>query len=236
MKIAVDFQCAFGRRTGIGVFAKTLIEAIKKQAPEIELFCYADPNREDLNTIERIVWESLEIPLKTIFDKPNLIYSPGFASPVFSPVPKVVTVHDLIGVLYPENQGRVSRFYWSQWLPFSLKRAKKLVASSEATRRDMVRLLHLSESQIEVVPLGVNGCFQILNDKKKINSVLSKYNIQFPYLVAVGTLEPRKNLLRLIQAYELIWKGKDGFHLVIVGKGGIAEPVLKEYVKEKHKG
>ena len=52
-------------------------------------------------------------------------------------------------------------------------------------------------------------------------------------MIAVGTLEPRKNILKLIQAYELIKKEKVDFHLLIVGKSGIAEPVLKEYVKEK---
>ena len=234
MRIVIDYQCAYGKPTGIGVFAKTLISGIRKQAPEIKLLCYANSDREDLNTLERMTWESFYIPLKTIFDKPNAIYSPGFASPVFSPVPKVVTVHDLIGVLYPENQGKVSAFYWSQWLPFSLKRAHKLIASSQATKRDMEQILKLSESRIEVVPLGAEDCFRIIKDKKKIESVLSKYKINYSYFITVGTLEPRKNILRLIQAYEVSKLRKANCHLLIVGKSGISEALIKKYIKEKN--
>lgn len=233
LKIAVDFQSVQGKRTGIGVFAKTLLETIRKQAPEIEFVCYADAGRDDLNTLERIAWESFWIPLKIIRDKPDLIYSPGFASPVWSPVPKIVTVHDLIGVLYPENQGKVSRFYWSQWLSFSLKKARRLIASSEATRQDIKNFLHLPKSQIDVVPLAAKSCFRIINDRDKIETVLAEYNINAPYYISVGTLEPRKNLLKLLCAYEDARKHGADYQLLIIGKGGNSEHSLKEYVKEK---
>ena len=236
MKIAVDYQSASGKKTGIGVAAANLMEAMLRQAPDIEWLLYQN-GRQHLSAPQRILWESFEIPARLRQDKPNLLYSPGFAPPMWSPAPSVVTVHDLIGMAFPANQTPVSGFYWSKWLPSAVRRARRVVASSEWTKRDIERFLKIPADKIRVVPLGVDPSFRKLEDRSQIRVALKQHGISRPFFMNVSTLEPRKNHLRLLQAYESMKQQKYGgqcpFMLVLIGKDGGAETELRAFVKEK---
>ena len=233
MKIAVDYQSASGRKTGIGVAAENLVTELRRQAPDIEWLLYSS-GQKDLNTPARIHWESFELPRRTKRDRPDLLYSPGFAPPIRGNVPSVVTVHDLIGLAFQKNQPSAARFYWSVWLPAAVKRARRIVASSESTRRDIERFLRIPRERVDVVPLGVDGAYRKLEDRSLIPETLKRLGIRQPFFISVSTLEPRKNHLRLLQAYEVLkQKRKNDFSLVIVGKPGGAEKQLDAFVKEK---
>ncbi len=236
MKIAVDYQSAAGRKTGIGVAAANLMDAMRRQASDIEWLLYQHP-KQHLSAPGRILWESFEIPARLRKDRPDLLYSPGFAPPMWSPVPAVVTVHDLIGMAFPSNQTPVSGFYWSKWLPQAVRGARRVVASSEWTKRDIERFLKISAEKIRVVPLGVDASFRKLEDRSPIPAVLKEHGISKPFFISVSTLEPRKNHLRLLKAYEIMkhrkYRGDCPFMLVIIGKPGGAEKALHEFVQEK---
>jgi glycosyltransferase involved in cell wall biosynthesis len=235
MRIAVDFQSAKGKKTGIGVFATNLFEALKSEETGIE-FMFYDAGRQDLNTPRRVWWESVTVPLWAKRDRADLIYSPGFAPAMASGARRVVTVHDIIGMSHPSNQRGVSKFYWSRWLPAALKRAHRLVASSESTRRDLKRFLNIDESQVRIVPLSANSCFRIQSSKDTMYRVLKSRGLdQEPFYLAVGSLEPRKNLIRLLEAYaSLLQSGDPGFCLALAGKPAGAENDLYRFVKEKN--
>jgi len=237
MRIAVDAQSVEGQKTGIGVFAGNLMEAMAQEAPDIQWLRYTRASGKDLNPLERVFWESVSIPLKVLRDKPDWVYSPGFAPAFFSPVPQLVTVHDLIGKIYPGNQPAAARAYWSWWLPNALKKARKLVASSESTRSDLERFLGISPRKVKVVPLSAHASFRKLENSKEAREVLLKYNIRSPFLISVGTIEPRKNHLGLLEAYQKI-REKAGalFKLVIVGKPGGAERDVEGFIEEKDLG
>lgn len=236
LTIAVDFQSTQGRPTGIGRFAADLVSAVARAAPQIRFLRYTAKSS-DLNALQRVFWESVELPLRALNDKPDLVYSPGFSPAIFSPAPQVVTVHDLIGKVYPQNQGPVSRFYWSSWLPFALKRARFLVASSESTKRDIERFLGIPGETIEVIPLSAGERFVKKKDPIATENLLFKYGIRRPFLISVSTLEPRKNHGRLLEAYAKLRRSKDpGFSLVVVGKPGGAEQALYRFVEETKMG
>ena len=233
MKIAVDYQSAAGRKTGIGVAAENLVTEMRRQAPGIDWLLYSS-GKPDLDTPSRIYWESFELPRRTRRDRPSLLYTPGFAPPKWGNVPSVVTVHDLIGMAFPQNQRSAARFYWSFWLPSAIRRARRIVASSESTRRDIERFLKVPGEQVDVVPLGVERGFRKLEDRSRIQETLKRLDIRQPYFISVSTLEPRKNHLRLLEAYELLkQRKKNDFSLVIVGKPGGAEKALEAFVREK---
>lgn len=232
LRIAVDYQSAAGKKTGIGVAAQNLVEAMCGLAPEVDWLLYRS-EKSDLNTPGRIAWESLELPRRTRRDRPDLLYSPGFAPPMRGNVPSVVTVHDLIGLAFPSNQTPVSRFYWSVWLPAAVRRARRVVASSESTRRDIERFLKIPAERVEVVPLGVDSAFRKEENKKDRSAALKRLGVSKPFFISVSSLEPRKNHLRLLQAYLLLKKkGKAPFGLVIVGKPAGAQNTLASFVKE----
>lgn len=237
MKIAVDHQSALGRRTGIGSVTVNLFEAMAKEKHGIE-FLFYNSGREDLSTPRRVLWESVQIPLKSLRDRPDLVYVPGFAPAILSPVRQVVLVHDLIGLSLNSNQRGPARFYWSRWLPMTLRRAHRLVANSETTRRDLERFLKIDPSRVRVIPFSINPCFRKLTAGDTMKAVLSLgESAARPFILAVGSLEPRKNHIRLLQAYDLLLqRGEPGFDLVIVGKPAGAEQEIGQFMKERSLG
>jgi glycosyltransferase involved in cell wall biosynthesis len=231
VKIAVDYQSAAGKKTGIGVAAENLVTELRLQAKDVDWILYQSGQKE-LNTPGRIWWESVEIPRRTRRDKPDMLYSPGFAPPMKGNVPSVVTVHDLIGMALPSNQKPASRFYWSTWLPAAIRRARRVVASSESTRGDIERFLGIPQKQVRVVPLGVDASFRKLEQSSQAAAILERLEVRQPYFISVSTLEPRKNHIRLLEAYKKLKAiGRAPFSLVIVGKPGCAEEALHTFVK-----
>ncbi len=211
--------------------------ALRQVSPETEFILYGRERDRDLNAIQRMRWESITIPLRALKDKPDLIYSPGFAPAFVSSFPQVVTVHDLIGLALPSNQRAVSKFYWMVWLPAAVRRAKRIVASSQSTRRDIERFLGIPAERVSVVPLGADARFKRIDDARRIAPVLNRYGIGTPYFISVSSLEPRKNHLRLLEAYEKLRRNAvASFSLVIVGKPAGAEKKLYDFVEWKGLG
>ncbi|MCA9395613.1 MAG: glycosyltransferase family 4 protein [Candidatus Omnitrophica bacterium] len=231
MHIAVDYQSSQGKRTGIGVFASNLCSEISDLKPEWKFSFQTNSKERDLNTPKRIFWESCTLPIRMMSLKPDIVYSPGFAPAIFSPVKQIVTVHDLIGMIYPLNLPLGARFYWSYWLPLCVKRASVCIASSESTRNDMVRLLGMDSQKIRVVPLDANAVYRTPADMQ--NDAVARFGLKKPFLVTVGTLEPRKNLMRLVQAVNIIKKSEHlDFQIAVCGKGGGQQELIISEIKK----
>lgn len=233
MKIGIDASSLIQKKTGIGSFASSFFESLKEQARgRHDLFFYQPKAGSDLNTPQRMLWEAFELPKKARKSGVDIVYSPGFSPPPSGRFKKVVTVHDVIGLIYPKNVGRVSRWYWSQWLPRNIRRADVRVASSESTRADLEKYLGIPPSSVEVVPLAADPIYRKLAlgaDEK----VLQKYGIVGPFLISVGTLEPRKNGFRLVQAFSRLTLKNPDLSLVLVGKDGGLEKDIRRFVSEE---
>lgn len=233
VKIGVDASSLIQKKTGIGSFAHAFLEVLQKEMKGHELIYYKPAAKRDLRTFERMRWEALTLPRLVERDRVRVLYSPGFSPPPHGNFKKVVTVHDLIGLIYPGNVGLISRYYWSTWLPRNIRRADAFIASSESTRRDMERLLHIPASSVEVLPLAVNErVFRPAPDPAAVDAALERYGIRRPYLLSVGTLEPRKNSLRLAQAFQLTAARTNPLQLVFAGKDGGMEKKLRHHVDE----
>ena len=235
MKIGLDGSSLIQKKSGIGSFAASLLPILMDEATRRghEIMVYRPRGVKDLNTVRRILWESFQLPRKAESDKVDILYSPGFSPPPWGNFKKVVTVHDLIGLIYPGNVGVAACFYWSWWLPRNIRHADKRVASSESTRRDIEKLLKIPAASTEVVLLGANILFS-LEKKDLIDSqkVLDGYGLKSPYILSVGTLEPRKNSLGLVNAFKLIAKEIEPANLVFVGKDGGVESVLRDFIQK----
>ncbi len=226
MRIGIDAQAATGQLTGLGTYTKHLIAALTGQSeipavftkPPFEFHFYAD-ERYGTNTPSRIYWENWVLPQRIKKDGLQLLHVPAFAPAMFPRMKTVVTAHDLIGMLFPNQIGRASRFYWGRWLPAALKRADALIADSESTRRDLIEHLRVPERKITVIyPSGHEG-FTASVSAQMLAQVKTKHGLDTPYFLFVGTIEPRKNLSRVIGAVERLKKsGKaGGARLVVVG-------------------
>ena len=219
MKIGIDIQSTQGNKTGIGFYVENLINELKAYN-DIELSCYKHPAEHDLNTLERLYWENVTLPKKAERSGVEIMHIPGFAGTRRQgKYKKITTVHDLIGMIYPENLGLASRFYWQKWLPFCVKNSDAIIAVSEHTKKDIVRLLGVPEEKVHVVLSAVDPVFRPIKDVEDLDRVRKKYNLHQNFILNLGTIEPRKNICGLIQAFsDHVSNSRKDTSLVIVGK------------------
>lgn len=228
LRIALDAQSTLGRKTGIGLYTANLLRALRQVAPQHEYVELAWGRTEELRTDQRLWWEQVELPRRARAARVDLLHLTGFGAPCWRPCPILLTVHDLIGLLFPANLPPISRFYWAWWLPRTIRWADQVIADSEHTKHDLIRLLGIPAERIEVVHLGVGEAFLPLDDQASLEAVRQEYGLPPAVILYVGTLEPRKGLDTLIAAYGAL-AAEIPHDLVIVGKKGwYTEPLFRQ--------
>jgi glycosyltransferase involved in cell wall biosynthesis len=232
MKIGVDVQSTVGEKTGIGIYTQYLLEALRKIDKNNDYIEYKNPRWLQLNVARRVAWENILLPRQVSKTHPDLLFVPGFAPPLVRPCKTVAVLHDLIGVLFPQNLGFFSRIYWSRWLPFATKQADFIICDSMSTRNDCVRLMKSGEEKVKVVYPGIlSGATGSATENDP--AVMKKYGISGKYVLSLSTVEPRKNFPRLVEAWHAARKnfGDEKAYLVIVGKKGWGWPSLKDKIE-----
>ena len=172
----------------------------------------------------RIAWEQLAQPCVLMSQRVDLIHSLAYVLPGAWFGPAVVTILDLSFVLFPERFRPLNRLYLNVFTRLSARRADKVIAISDNTKRDAVRLLGLNEKKVQVVYCGVDSSFRPAG-QQEVSTYQRKRGLPERFILFLGTLEPRKNLGGLVDAYHLLkeqWKPSDGDlpDLVIAGARG----------------
>ena len=124
-----------------------------------------------------------------------------YTAPPFAPCPSVVTIHDLSFEHLPETFKRRSWMQLRLTVRRTARRAAHVIAPSEFTRRDLLETYRLDPARVSVVPLAASPRFRPVEDKDEIERVRRRYGIKGEYVLAVGSIQPRKNLARLVRAY-----------------------------------
>lgn len=226
MRIALDTQATLGHRTGIGLYTSNLLDALRSVAPQHEWVELAWGRTRELRTDQRWRWQQIGLPRLVRTAHADLLHVPGFDAPRCKSCPVVLTVHDLIGMLFPRNLPPISRLYWSWWLPHSIRWADRIIADSEHTRQDIHRLLGVPRERIVVIPLGVGAEFHPIDNAKLLERARSEYELPDRFLLYLGTLEPRKGIDTLIRSFAEI-VSHISHDLVIAGKRGwYTEPLF----------
>ncbi len=248
MLIGIDASRVAGaRRTGTENYARRLIQALLAQAPpthSLRLYFRDAPAPgmwvggeqriiplSRLWTHVRLSWELLTQP------RPDVLFVPAHVLPWLHPVPSVVTIHDLGYCHFPSAHPLAQRWYLDWSTRFSARAATRLIADSICTRADLVRFYNIPADKIAVVYPGRDESLQ------RVDSALvrAKYNLPENYLLHVGTLQPRKNLVRLIEATHDALRTALSDHalritLVLAGRPGwLSTPILAKAREHKNK-
>jgi len=178
----------------------------------------------------RILWEQLVQPLALVREGIDLLHALAFVSPLLSPCPVVVTVYDLSFVLLPHSFPKVKRLYLSLFTPLSVKRARRIIAVSRNTRNDLMRLWNISPEKIDVIYCGVDSSLRPL-EREKVSRFRRERGLPERFILYLGTLEPRKNLVRLLEAYARL-PAESRPHLVMAGAKGWGYEAIGARVEE----
>ncbi|MCX7047093.1 MAG: glycosyltransferase family 1 protein [Candidatus Sumerlaeota bacterium] len=201
-------------------------------APSVEVI--AQPRRSPLR---RILWESFHLSalVRRLLGAPaslparpvrrahaDVFHAPAFIAPPRLPCPSVVTIHDCAFIRYPQTIRLLHRIYYRRAIPRSAREAARVAVDSESTRRDVIELMRLDPAKLRVVPLGVGEEFFVDRVAPETEARLRRIiGAGGPFLLTVGTMEPRKNLDTLIRAYaRLRAQMPDAPPLVIAGRRG----------------
>lgn len=215
------------KKVGISEFAyRILQEFYKKSEVRFHIYLKSAPRdempAENTNWRYRVVgprkfWTQLGLPLSLfrVSQRPDVFFSPTHYAPRFSPVPCVIAVMDISYVFYPEMFKNRDMRQLISWTSYSVRKAKKIITISQSSKNDIIKYYKVSESRVEVVYPGVKERFM---NKKLDGKNFRHQAITGKYILFVGTLQPRKNIQRLIEAFSKLQKDK--LQLVMVGKKG----------------
>lgn len=170
-----------------------------------------------------ILWHRLCLPLwvELATGVLDVFHSPDFVLPPVRRARTVLTVHDLSFIRVPECADPGLRSYLLRVVPASVRRADIVLADSECTKADVVELLGADAARVVVLYPGVEPRFQRMWDTQVLDTVRKRYNLPGCFVLGLGTLQPRKNFVRLIEAFAILAKeARDGLHLVIAGGAG----------------
>lgn len=148
---------------------------------------------------------------------PDIFFTPAHVIPVTYRRPSVATVHDLGYHYFPKSHHRKQQLYLAWSTRHNARRGRRVIADSTTTKNDLVRLYGIDPSKVDVIYPGLDPAIRPVTDAKQREVIRRKYGIGSPYLLFISTLQPRKNLARLIEGFAAC---KVEHYLVLAGKEG----------------
>ncbi len=149
--------------------------------------------------------------------KLSLIHDPVGVMPLFlTGTRKILSIHDVVPYIYPETSTKLDKLIYHYWLPLAVRRLDAIVTGSEQSKQDIIRYLPVNVEDVVVIPYAAGSNYRLMN-RTDVKPVLSRYAIDFPYILYVGSLESRKNLPRLLEAFARVRTQLPDWKLVIVG-------------------
>jgi glycosyltransferase involved in cell wall biosynthesis len=251
MKIGYDAKRLFLNNTGLGNYSRWLVKNVAEDYPHNQYFLYTPKvkanNRLDflsgLSNIKTIApkikfklftswWRSKGVVNNLRRDGIEIYHGLSHELPTGIKqrgIKTVVTVHDLIFMRLPGSFGSINRRIYTAKVKYACKTADKIIAISQKTKDDLVELLNVDANKIEVIYQGIDPVFNSPQSAEQKEAVKAKYNLPEKFLLSLGTIETRKNLLLVAKALMHI----DKTPLVVVGKPTKYLDTVKQFLTEK---
>lgn len=239
------------RKTGIGRTLENILSHVSRfDLNGVDLYLFKNWDMEELSTpsgikvlpiqvskrssIGNLLWHQFVYPARLLFMRADVSYIPNVTLLLFKPCPTVVVIHDLIEFNVPNKFSRARMVYRKLAVPITARRADRIITVSENTKRDLVKLLKVPESKIEVVYNGVDPRFKPAGEHL-VREVRAKYSLPSKYILFVGTIDhPGKNAMSLVEACAALWsRGMlQEHHLVLVGQKGFGYEQIMHRITE----
>ncbi|KAA3659915.1 MAG: glycosyltransferase family 1 protein [Chloroflexi bacterium] len=239
MRIGIDASRAVtSQRTGTEAYAFFLINALIPLAEQaghtIQLYFNQPPPAglfEENTAVSQTtipfprLWTHLRLAAELHQHPPDIFFTPAHVLPATYFGKSIATVHDLAYHHFPEAYTKRQRAYLKWSTRHNARRSRIVLADSQATKTDLYHFYNIDPTKIEVLYPGIDPALKPVKDEAAVTAVLQKHNITPPYLLYLSTLQPRKNLVRLIQAHAA---ANVPHQLVLAGKAGwLSQPILE---------
>jgi glycosyltransferase involved in cell wall biosynthesis len=255
-RIGFDVTSALTQGGGIGRYTRELIHALVAEAPGYDFTLFsarppaAPPVPDSLPIAPNVthrpapvaehwlyrLWYRVRVPLpvQVFTGRIDLFHSPDFVlPPVSGHIPTLLTVHDLSFVHYPETFPEKLVNYLNRSVPPSVRRADHILADSLSTMRDLQSLWNVAPERITVLYSGVNERFRPVTDRAKLAAIRARYGLgDGPFVLTVGTVQPRKNYELLVRAFRPVADRHPHTLVIAGGKGWMDEGLAAEIERQ----
>lgn len=256
MRVGIDVTAAVTQGGGIGRYTRELIYALTAVDPDNDYHFFTakhltaapvpDPIPQAPNVQLHLapvderwlyrLWYRLRLPLPVqwVTGRLDLFHSPDFVlPPVNGRIPTLLTVHDLSFIHYPDTFPEQLVAYLNRVVPWSIRRASHVLADSQATKDDLVAIWRVPEAKVTVLYSGVHERFQPVTEAERLTAVRQKYNLgNTPYILAVGTVQPRKNYQMLIRAFRPVTQTHPHNLIITGGQGWLYAEMMAEVARQ----
>lgn len=250
MRIGFDAKRAFFNRSGLGNYSRFIIQSLLKYHEGISCYLYTPKSKNVINFLPesnnvQVVeprqflhkkassyWRSIAMSKDMVKDNIEIFHGLSGEIPknvTQTNIKSVVTIHDLIFLRYPELYKRIDRKIYENKFRHACSHADKIIAISEQTKQDIIHYFGTDEKKIEVIYQSCHERFQTEAKAELKEEVENTYDLPEKYLLYVGTIEKRKNLLSIVKA---LYKGEIDMPLVIIGKKTAYYEEVAEYIRE----
>jgi glycosyltransferase involved in cell wall biosynthesis len=204
------------RAPGLARYATELAAGLRRTAPDVELVALGG----GLSGAPRVLWSRSVLSLRLRRARPDVCHVTSYPAPAWWHGPLVLTLHDLSLLRVPETHPRRRTWLMTPLLRSAARRATAVIAPSRATAADAVALLDLDPARLHVIPEAPSASFRRVTDPGALAAVQRRHDLRPGFLFALGTLEPRKNLARLVDAWRRVRAGGWDGQLVLAGATG----------------
>ncbi len=251
MKIAFDAKRAAQNRTGLGNYSRFILHLLATYDGDNQYLLYT-PNPKKTHLLNdvfkkppfylrlpsslwaRMRWRSWGMTNDMIKEDVKLLHGLSNQLPLnikkAKGIKSIVTIHDLIFLRYPECYKPVDRFIYNYKFRKACENADRIIAMSECTKRDIISFYHIPEEKIDVVYQGCSEFFSKPVSEEVKEAICKKYKLNRRFVLSVGTIETRKNLMLMAKALTLL---PDDITVFAIGKRTPYANTIEAYLKEK---
>ena len=236
-RVGLDATALPPQPVGAGNYMIQLIRALANLESDLDLVVFAHskgktlidvPEHEGFHWVlapdhkpaNRLVWEQTRFPGLIHHENIDVLHSLHYTRPLSLACASVVTFHDMTFFLFPKLHTRSKRLFFPAAIRYSARTANAIIAISESTRQDAIRLLNLDPTRIHAIPLGITADFHPYADSARLSATQQKYQLPDRFILYVGMLEPRKNIPLLLHAYRRVLDQGQAPPLVLAGRMG----------------
>jgi glycosyltransferase involved in cell wall biosynthesis len=254
MNIGFDAKRLFLNYTGLGNYSRFIVNGLIKNETNNNYFLFSPRIKKNSETVsyfnnEKVeiimpsfpfsvaplsnIWRSYAVTKEHTFKNLDVFHGLSHELPINIDrrIRKIVTIHDLIFLRYPQFYGAINASIYKSKVTYACHQADKIIAISESTKSDLIEYLGVKENKIDVVYQGCHPQFGEVQSQHKLEEVSRKYNLPKKFILFVGTIEERKNLLVIIKSLALI-SPENRPYLVVIGKKTSYFNKVEQFINE----